>query len=420
MRPPPESAATASPASASDPVAATSTPAAASPARTRPMIIAYVFGNFVLGTGVMIATGMLNVLASSLSVSLAKAGQLVAIPGLVLAIGAPMLALMTARIERRRLLVTATALFALGHAACALAPGYLSLLLLRTAALMGVAVFTPQAAASVALLIPRERQGAALATLMVGWSLAAVLGMPAGALIAAHFGWRAGFGLIAVLALAAAVWVAIVTPRGLYVQPIGRAAWSGVFGSHRLVLVLAVTLLTAGGQFVLLTYITPLLDAITGSSSAAIAGMMMLFGLFGVTGNIIATRRIDRLGTDRAVLISVWAMLAGLLLWGVRDLAAATALAWPLLMASIVLWGLGTFATNSAQQARLYQTSPLLAPVSIALNSSCMYAGQTIGASLGGAGVTLFGPGALPWVASATMAVGLLVTIRATGARHVA
>ncbi|MFT4102623.1 MAG: MFS transporter [Burkholderiaceae bacterium] len=386
--------------------------------RTGPMIAAYVFGNFVLGTGVMIATGMLNVLASSLSVSLAKAGQLVAIPGLVLAVGAPVLALLTARVERRRLLVTATGLFALGHAACALAPDYLTLLLLRSLALLGVAVFTPQAAASVALLIPRERQGAALATLMVGWSLAAVLGMPAGALVAAHFGWRAGFALIAVLSLAASLWVAFVTPRGLFVQPIGRAAWSGVFGSRRLVLVLAVTLTTAAGQFVLLTYITPLLDAITGSRSAAIAGLMVMFGLFGVIGNVIATRRIDRLGADHAVLVSVWAMLAGLLLWGLRDMAAATALAWPLLLGSIVLWGLGTFSTNSAQQARLYQTSPPLAPVSIALNSSCMYAGQTVGASLGGAGVALFGAGALPWVASATMAFGLVVTKLATRARH--
>ena len=377
---------------------------------------AYVFGNFVIGCGVMIATGMLNVLASSLEVAITTAGWLVGAAGLSMAIGAPLLASLTSHIDRRFLLVSALTVYAVGHAACMLAPDFDLLLVVRMLAVLGAAVFTPQAAATVGLITPRERQAGTLTMLMLGWSLASVVGMPAGALIADYFGWRAGFALIAVLSTIAALWVARVTPRGLRVARISRAAWAATLRNRGLMLVLAVTLLFASGQFTLMTYIAPALSELTGGRSLWVAALMGLLGLMGVIGNTWASKRIDRVGSDGVVNRAVAAMLVAMLLWGLSGWSEA--LRWPLLVASIVAWGLGCFSSNSAQQARLYQLAPTLAPVSIALNSSGMYAGQTIGSAVGGAGLREFGMGALPWLAAVIVATSLLASLAATRLRR--
>ena len=377
---------------------------------------AYVFGNFVIGCGVMIAAGMLNVLADSLSVSIATAGWLVGAAGLSMAIGAPLLASLTSHIDRRTLLVGALSLYAVGHAACALAPDFGTLLPVRMLAVLGAAIFTPQAAATVGLITPRERQAGTLTTLMLGWSLASVIGMPVGALIADHVSWRGGFALIAVLSVVAALWVARVTPRGLKLARISRAAWAATLRNRGLLTVLSVTLLFASGQFALMTYIAPSLAELTGGRSVWIAALMGLLGLMGVIGNTWASRRIDRIGSDGVVNIAVAAMLVAMILWGLSTWSDG--LRWPLLIASIVAWGLGCFSSNSAQQARLYQLAPTLAPVSIALNSSGMYAGQTIGAGIGGAGLREYGLSVLPWLAAVIIVASLVASLAATRLRR--
>jgi predicted MFS family arabinose efflux permease len=105
--------------------------------------------------------------------------------------------------------------------------------------------------------------------------------------------------------------------------------------------------------------------------------MWALFGACGLVGNMVVSRFIDRVGAGRMVLITTLLITLSLLLWPL-----ASTLAW--LAVVIVPWGLGCFATNSAQQARLVGLAPALAPGSVALNSSGIYTGQAVGAALGG------------------------------------
>ena len=176
---------------------------------------ALLFGNFVIGTGVMVVPGTLNDISESLRIAVATAGQLIAAGGVVMCIGAPALAAMVAGWDRRRLLAVSMVWYALLHFACAFAPTFGWLLFLRVLAVIPPAVFTPQAAACVGLLVPAEQRGRAITFIFLGWSVAFVLGMPMGALVGGTFGWRAAFAVVGVASLAAALWVWRAMPDGV-------------------------------------------------------------------------------------------------------------------------------------------------------------------------------------------------------------
>src|SRR5690606_34699034 len=129
------------------------------------------FGNFAIGTGVMIVPGMLGDLAHGLDVSVPTAGQLITLAAFVTCVGAPLSAALTSRIDRRALLVGALALYAAGHSACALVPGYASLAAFRALTVVSAAIFTPQAAATIALLVPPAERSKAVSAIFVGWSI---------------------------------------------------------------------------------------------------------------------------------------------------------------------------------------------------------------------------------------------------------
>ncbi|HEY6005183.1 MAG TPA: MFS transporter [Anaeromyxobacter sp.] len=388
-----------------------------SPAATTRAVRAFLFGNFVIGAGVLVVPGMLGQLAAGLRVSLPTAGQLIGLAALVMCVGAPLLAASTSRVDRRRLLVAALALYCAGHLACAFAPGYASLALLRVLTVVGAAIFTPQAAATIGAMAPVDRRSAAVTAIFLGWSVASVAGMPLAGVIAERFGWQGSFAAVALVSAVAAVWVARVVPAGVRVAPLSLASWRSVLGDRRSRIVLAVTLVSAAAQFTLLSYIAPALRELTGQSPSGIALLLAFFGGFGILGNAWITRRIGSIGPDRAVFRSLVLMLAGLVAWALAG--AAAQLTWPVLLAAIPLWGLGCFAANSAQQARLVALAPPLASASIALNTSSIYAGQALGAALGGALIKGFGLAPLASVGAVLMGAALFLSAR-VGARQAA
>lgn len=148
---------------------------------------ALLFGNFVIGTGVMIVPGTLNEISSSLRVSVATAGQLISAGALLMCLGAPLGAALVAGWDRRRLLAASMVWYALLHGACAMMPSFGALLPARVLAVLAPAIFTPQAAACVGLLVPPEQRGRAITFVFLGWSVASVLGMPIGALVGGYW-----------------------------------------------------------------------------------------------------------------------------------------------------------------------------------------------------------------------------------------
>ncbi|WP_295526397.1 MFS transporter [uncultured Pseudacidovorax sp.] len=340
---------------------------------------ALLLGNFAIGTGVMVVPGTLPELATSFSTSIAAAGQLITAGALVVCVGAPLLAGLVADWDRRRLLALSLGWFAFGHLLCALMPTLTALLPVRMATLVAPAVFTPQAAACVGMLVAPHRRAAAVAFIFLGWSLASVLGLPIAAYLGGHWGWRAAFAVIATVSAISAFWVWRTLPVGIRPAPLSREGWLQVVRHPVLMPVVGITLLQAAGQFVLFSYFGPLLIQRLEATPAQLSLIWLWIGLCGVVGNLLATRYMDRLGSAGTAMLAMALVSLSLLLWPL-GLAAG----WAVLTVVLLPWGLGCFAANSSQQARLVGLAPGVASASIALNSSAMYMGQAAGAGLGG------------------------------------
>jgi len=347
------------------------------------------FGNVVIGTGVMMAAGTLTDIVESLSVSVATAGQLISSSALLVCFGAPLLAAVVAGWDRRKLLVSSLLWYSLWHLMAALAPGFYSLLGFRAMAMVAAAIFTPQAASCIGLLVKEKQRGQAMTFVFLGWSVASVLGMPLGSWIGGHFGWCWSMGLIALLALVGALWLWRQMPAKVLPPALSMAAWRQTLSSRTIWVTLSVTMMMAAGQFVLFSYMAPFAKARFGVSPSEFSLLLLAYGSMGFVGNALLSRFIDRIGAARCILISLSFMCTSLLLASEVTHATGMALA-------LGLWGLGGFSSNSAQQARLAAQAPWLASASISLNTSAMYAGQAMGATVGGWTLVHQGMGALP------------------------
>jgi predicted MFS family arabinose efflux permease len=385
---------------------------AASPAPLRADLRwALMFGNFVIGCGVMSVAGTLNDMARSLEVSVALAGQLIAIAAAMMAFGAPLLAGWVAGFDRRRLLALALLWYGAGHVLCAFMPSYAALWPVRALTMLAAAVFTPQAAAAIGFMTAPQERGRAITFIFLGWSVASVLGLPLSAWIGETFGWRIAFELIGALALLAAVWVYRVMPDGVRPPALSLRAWKDVLTHPVLMAMVMVTALFGAGQFTLFSYFTPYYKLQLGASTEQITGLLVWFGAFGLVGNIVLTRVIDRVGPNAAVTVAMLLIATSLLLWPLGVGLVSTALI-------LVPWALGCFSSNSTQQARLGLAAPALAPALMALNTSAIYLGQAAGAASGGWLIAHHGYEWLNWVALAWLAGAIALSLWA-GRRRV-
>jgi predicted MFS family arabinose efflux permease len=344
---------------------------------TTSLLWALLLGNFVIGTGVMAVPGTLNEIAASLQVSVAQAGQLITAAAITVAVCAPTLAAVFAKIDRRVLLTACLLWYAALHAASALAPGFTALLVLRVLSVVAAAVFTPQAAAVAGMLATPEKRGQAITTVFLGWSISSVLGSPMSALIGGHYGWSAALWVVSALSVVSAALLWRAVPSGVRPPALSRALWLQTLSSPVLLVTVLVTALSATGQFTLFAYLSPYVAQILKGSPQDLALVFMVFGGFGVLGSYAVSRMIDRVGAARAVLATLCLMALSMVLIGF----ASTVL---MLCIALIPWGLGCFSANSAQQARLVALAPAVASVSVALNTSALYLGQGVGSALGG------------------------------------
>jgi DHA1 family inner membrane transport protein len=335
-------------------------------------------GNIVTGTSVMAPTAMLGELSEGLDISIRSAGLLITFGAIVLCIGSPLTAWLTSRIERHRLLTATLAVLALTNVASAFAPDYTSLLVIRLIMLAVGALYTPQAAGTAALIVPAEKRGSTIAYVFLGWSLAAAVGLPLITFIASRYGWRAAYGGIGIAGCVSCLLLAWRLPGGLIGVPVDLKTWTDLGRNPMIGLLLLVTTLQMSGQFVVLTFMGPLLTKLTQASPDAVGLVFAFYGVFGFIGIVIATRIVDSWGPYKTSLLFTSLMLMGLAGW------ALTAGIYPLMAGSVAIWGLGFASTNSMQQVRLVTAAPALASASVSLNTSVLYIGQAVGSAIGG------------------------------------
>ena len=291
--------------------------------------------------------GLLPSVAADTGTSLSQAGLLVTGYALGVAIGAPPLATLTAKATPYKALSGLMLLFILGNAMCAAAPGYGWLMAGRIVASLTHGAFFGLGATVAAALVPPQRRSAAIALMFSGLTMANVLGVPAGAWIGQHAGWRATFWAVSALGLLALAALLVLVPRGLRLPstPGASGGWA-IVRRPRLLGALGLTALGFGGIFTTLTFLAPLLQTESGFSAAQVNGLLLLFGLGLTLGNMLGGW-----AADRWPVRSLFAILASL---AAVELALHFGLRVPaLVVACVVLWGMAAFATAPGLQSRV-------------------------------------------------------------------
>jgi predicted MFS family arabinose efflux permease len=355
-------------------------------------------GTFALGVDGFVLPGLLPHIAADLSVSVATAGQLTTAFAVAYAIGSPIIATMTGRIDRRIVIGAGMVTFLAGMVLQAAGPSYAMVLIGRVVAALGAAAFQANAFAVAGVLSRPERRARSFAVIGAGSSLASVLGVPFGLLIGQWMGWRGAVWTIAGLAAVAAVLAAAALPSVTLPATSLRSRVS-VLVNPRILILLVVSALVLAPLYLVTAYAAALVGESTSADNAILVALLV-FGVGFFTGNRLVGRfadRFDSLATVTAALavtICTTAAFSAVQHWFV-----------PTLVALFILGLIGSFLFIP-QQNRVFVAGGDLAAVALSLNGSMNYVGTAIGAALGG--VVLSTAGVI-WLTPAAAIVAALV-----------
>ncbi|WP_199099007.1 MFS transporter [Dyella sp. ASV21] len=380
-------------------------PTAANPAPSRLALLALSVAAFAIGTTEFVIMGLLPEVAQDLHVSIPSAGLLVSGYALGVAAGAPVLAALTARLERRNALLLLLGLFILGNALCAVAPSYGVLMAARVVAAFCHGSFFGIGAVVASHIVPRGQAARAIALMFTGLTLANVLGVPFGTFLGQWAGWRSTFAAVTVLGVIAAIAVWRLVPALPDLASPDMRRELGVLRKPQVLLALAMTVLGFGGVFTVFTYIAPILQDVSGVSVGATGWVLILFGVGTTIGNTLGGRLADwRLMPSLIAVLVVLSLIMFAFAWTMHSTVGA--------IVTVFVWGIAAFATVPPLQMRVVQQASEGPHLASTLNIAAFNLGNAIGAFVGGAMIDL-GKG-LPSVSVAGAIVallGLLVTL---------
>lgn len=349
-----------------------------SPRWTLPLpLLALALAAFAIGTTEFVIVGLLPAVAADTGSSLPQAGLLVTGYALGVALGAPPLAVLTARLPPYRALSGLMVLFILGNVLCALAPGYGWLMAGRIVASLTHGAFFGLGATVAVALVPPQRSSSAIALMFSGLTLANVLGVPAGAWLGQQAGWRSTFWAVSALGLVALLALLVLVPRSMQLRAASASAGSwAILRRPRLLAALGLTALGFGGIFTTLTFLAPMLQSEAQFSAAQVNGVLVLFGLGLTVGNVLGGWAADRWPQRAMAAILVALMLVELALHAVLAVPA-------LVVVCIVLWGMAAFATAPGLQSRVLVESADAPSLGSTLNIAAFNLGNAGAAWLG-------------------------------------
>jgi DHA1 family inner membrane transport protein len=361
-------------------------------------ILSLAVGSFAIGTGEFVIMGLLPEVARDIGVSIPQAGHVISSYALGVVIGAPVLAVLAATWERRFLLMVLMAIFAVGNFVSAMAPGYVSLNLLRFLAGLPHGTYFGVASLVAAALAPKGQRARAVGLVMLGLTVATLLGVPLAAWLGQHLGWRAAFVLVGALALLAVGMIWRHVP--VMVAHVGASPMRELVAlrSKQVWLTLGIGAIGFGGLFSVFSYVKPTLVEAAGLPLSGVPVVLALFGLGMVCGNLVGARWADR---------SLMKTVGGLLVWAVLVLGAFTFTAHHVVAASINVFLIGTVvAIGPALQIWLMDVAGEAQTLAAALNHSAFNTANALGAWLGGVAISAgFGWESTGWV-GALLALG--------------
>jgi DHA1 family inner membrane transport protein len=383
--------------------AASAAPAQAVPGSSPALVLAALaVGGFAIGTTEFAAMSLLPSFAPDLGLDAPTAGHVISAYALGVVLGAPVIAVLAAKVARRTLLVGLMLLFGLGNGLSALAPSYPWMLAFRFLAGLPHGAYFGVAALVAASLVPRERRTQAVSRVILGLTIATVVGVPLANGIGQLVGWRWSFGLVAVLALLTAVLVRLYAPHGAPVAGASPLRELGALRRGQVWLTLATGAIGFGGLFSVYTYLASTMLEVTHASPAAIPAVLAAFGLGMTAGNLVCAWAADRAQMPAAGAILVWSACA-LALY-----PAATTSLWTITPV-VFLIGCGC-GLATILQTRLMDVAEDAQTLAAALNHSAFNVANALGPWLAGLALTAgFGLPSTGWVGVALTLGGLAI-----------
>ncbi len=340
-------------------------------------MLALALGGFGIGTTEFVAMGLLPEMASGLGVSEPVAGHVISAYALGVVVGAPLVAALTARGPRRTLLIAPMVAFTVGNAASVFAPSYTTLMMARFVAGLPHGAYFGVAALVAAHLAEPGKRAKAVAMVMMGLSVANVIGVPVAAWIGQALGWRSAFALVAVIGVATVASLFVWIPRldGMPVtNPITEL---GALGRVQVWMTLIVGMVGFGGMFAVYTYISTTLTDVSGLGASFIPLALMLYGLGMVAGNFVGGYLADR-ALMKGLFLSMGSLVVILAVFVIAVRNPYTALVF------VFLIGLAGSSMVPGLQTRLMDVAEDAQTLAASLNHAALNIANAFGAWIGG------------------------------------
>lgn len=364
-------------------------------------------GVFTITTTEIMPIGLLQPMAADLAVSDGLIGLTVTFVAFVAAVAAPTLSTATRRVDRRIIALCVMAVFVVGNTLTALAPDYLTLVIVRV--VIGIALgqmWTIVAPTAIAL-VPRRYAVRATTIAFSGVSLASVAGMPLGTFIGQQVGWRAAYwslaGLSAVTLLALAVVMSPVTPTG----GVSLRRLPALLQQRGLRLTIIVTVLIITGAYAAYTYVTPLIVDVVGIDADLVSAVLLMMGVAGVAGNFAAGAFLTRTTSIRRSLASLVGLLAVALV-----LLLVTFPITALAVVVLLVWAVGYAAIPIGLQTTVMRVAPDHREAATTIYSTAFNISIGFGALAGAGAIEASGPLAPTVVGAVCAVVAFLVALR--------
>lgn len=360
---------------------------------------------FVVGMVELIVGGILPLISADLNVSISTAGQLITIFALVLAIATPTTLAATAKIERKKLYLSALFMFFIGNILSFFSPNFMMMMVARVFTAIAAALLIILSLTIAAKVVKPAFQARAIGVITMGISASLVLGVPIGVMIANAVGWRILFLIIAFLTLVAM----LVIYR--YLDPIEPDATVPLrqqfasLKSSKIISAHLVTVFMLAGHYMIYAYFTPFLQETMSLSASWVSAAYLVFGISAVIGGGFGGVLSDKLGAKKSLLIIVGVFTATLL---VLPLSTYTPF---LFIPVLIIWGMLSWALSPPQQSYLIETAPESAAIQQSFNTSALQIGIALGSALGGIVIKVAPVSSAAWFGSAVAAIAFVFAV---------
>ncbi|GAA1869761.1 MFS transporter [Brevibacterium marinum] len=368
-------------------------------------VFALAIGAFAIGVTEFATMGLLPHIARELGITVPQAGHAVSFYAIGVVVGAPLITTIAAHMDRKLLLLVLMGLFALGNLASMLAPDATLFNIARFVSGLPHGAYLGVGAIVASSLVPVHRRGRAMSRVMLGLTIANIVGVPVATALGNMLGWRSAYALVASLGLLTVIMVAVGVPRvRLGGVPSARGEMKAL-GRRQIILTLVAGSVGFGGMFAVYTYITPTMTGVAGVPEVAIPWVLAVYGLGMTAGSLIAgplvDKSIERSGIGGMILSALVLSVFGAL----THIAAVAIIA-------LFLIGIAGSMITTALQMRLLRDSHDAPSLSAAMNHAAFNLANALGAWLGGIVITAgLGYRAPAWVGVGLCLLGLIVLI---------